>query len=96
MDRLPTDPEVLEDYGSDRCAFPEKSMLLGLYQGLTMLPRWLHVITQELHPQSLGGDLVEAIIKAYEKGSQKGARGGHIPWFLKNRYILAGLPGRKG
>jgi hypothetical protein len=96
MDRMPTNPEVLEDYGFNRCAFPEKSMLLGSYQGLTMLPRWSYVITQELHQQRLSGDLVEAIIKAYEERSQKGARVGYFPLFLKNRYILAGRPGRKG
>jgi hypothetical protein len=71
MDRLPTDPEVLEDYGLDRCAFPEKSMLLGLYQGLTMLPYWSYLITQELHQQSLSGDLVEAIIKAMRRAVKR-------------------------
>jgi hypothetical protein len=93
---MSTDPEFLEDYGFNRCAFPEKSILLGSCQGLTMLPRWSYVITQELHQQRLSGDLVEAIIKVYEEGSQKGARIGYFPWFLKNRYILAGLLGRKG
>jgi hypothetical protein len=95
-DVMPSDPAVLEDYGFNRCSYPEKTQLLGLYQGLTLMSRWMRPTALELHEERLRGNLVERIITTFEKIKDKDARGGYFPWFLKNRYILAGLPGQKG
>ena len=93
---MPSDPAVLEDYGFNRCSFPEKTELLGLYQGLAIMGQWMAPTALELHKERLRGNLVGAIITTFEKIKDKDARGEYFPWFLKNRYILAGLPGQKG
>jgi hypothetical protein len=71
-------------------------MLLGLCRGLILMSEWERPAALELHIECLRSNLVERIMKAFERRARQGSCGGYFPWFLKNKYILSGLPGQKG
>ncbi|KAK3046078.1 hypothetical protein LTR09_012416 [Extremus antarcticus] len=83
MDEMPVDPDVLEDYGFKQLtAMPERSKLLGLYQGLL----YLEVTAEELHDWRLTGVLVDRIIDTYARLPYE--EGGYFPWFMQKRHNI--------
>ncbi|SMR61076.1 unnamed protein product [Zymoseptoria tritici ST99CH_1E4] len=83
-DKIPKDPDVLRDFGFARLlSSPERSKLLGLYQGLQMLD----IRADELHNWQLSGMLADQIIEAFEKIPVK-SRGDYFPWFIENKHLI--------
>ncbi|KAJ3531276.1 hypothetical protein NM688_g7596 [Phlebia brevispora] len=90
-DLLPTNPELLEDYGFNRLFNSRDSfMLFGLYKGL-----W------QLHPDGLEpstvdkwlreGSLVQKIKETFER-LPPDYRGEYYKWFLEHQWVLDGSP----
>jgi len=78
---LPEDPQTLEDFGfSQLPSLPDRSNLLGLYQGLLRLD----VPSQTVHRWQVEKSLEKNIIKAFSSLPET-SRGGYFPWFLQNK-----------
>jgi len=78
---LPEDPQTLEDFGfSQLPSFPDRSNLLGLYQGLLRLD----IPSQTVHRWQVEKSLEKNIIKAFSR-LPEASRGGYFPWFLRNK-----------
>lgn len=81
---IPEDAEVAEHFGFHRFPlFPDKSKLLGLYQGLFHLD----VSPDQLHSWRSEGSLVKNIIETFSKLPER-HRGAFFPWFLEHQYCL--------
>lgn len=85
-DRLPSDADILLDYGFARAQVPlSRNFLLGLFQGLI---KYGDIDPRTIHQQRLAGTLIDNI-KAHYEAIPVNARGGYYPWFLKNQHLLA-------
>ena len=86
-DRIPDDPQTMEDYGFTRCeAQMQQSHLLGLYIGLI---NHLEVSSKELDTWRRDGSLVDNIIRMFNTIPECN-RGKYFPWFLKHKEMLFG------
>ncbi|KAF2498689.1 hypothetical protein BU16DRAFT_481792 [Lophium mytilinum] len=84
-DVLPTDADVLEDFGFNHLpSFADQSNLMGLYKGLYLSDK---VTEEDLHNWRTEGTLV-ANIKAFFFRIPEAYRGGYFPWFLEHTHIL--------
>lgn len=89
-DLIPTEPQVLEDFGFNRVHGPDTTMLFGLYRGFLVLmepaprPRDVDMWRKE-------GTLVAHIKAIYERLPES-SRGGYYPWFLEHQWVLDGSP----
>ena len=86
-DRLPSNPQVEEDFGFHRLyKFPDKMKLLGLYKGLYDY----HDVSEEtLHEWQVSKTVIENIIVTFSK-IPEACRGDYYPWFLEHQYVLDG------
>ncbi|KAI1386036.1 uncharacterized protein F4822DRAFT_360825 [Hypoxylon trugodes] len=84
-DRLPEDPEVLEEFGFNRCkTMYERTHLFGLYIGLFI---HLDVPSERVDAWRRDKSLLQNIAREYEKIPET-SRGKYFPWVLRNKHIL--------
>ncbi|KAI1501064.1 hypothetical protein F5X99DRAFT_383772 [Biscogniauxia marginata] len=85
-DDYPDDPDVLEDFGFNRCkTHYEKTNLLGVYIGLF---KFLDVQPDEVDVWRRENSLLKNITRLYEEIPEV-ARGGYFPWLLRNPHVLS-------
>ncbi|KAF4545873.1 uncharacterized protein LTHEOB_4525 [Lasiodiplodia theobromae] len=82
-DKMPEDPDVLSDFGFKNLMTPDRSKLMGLYQGL----EYLGISAEELHEWQQSGCLVDRIQRTYLKIPER-SRGGYFPWFMENHHEI--------
>ncbi|KAL3452038.1 hypothetical protein BJX65DRAFT_303752 [Aspergillus insuetus] len=83
--RVPDDPQTLDDYGFSRCEmWNQRSHLLGLYTGLLNV---LQVSPRTLDKWRRDRSLVKNIIARFERLPPDN-RGAYFPWFLKHTELL--------
>jgi hypothetical protein len=84
-DRMPDDPDVLENFGFQNLpSYHDRTKLLGLYQGLV---RYLEVTAEELNLWQQEKSLITNITRVHSETSSFG-EGIYFPWFLQNTHIL--------
>ncbi|KAI1466230.1 uncharacterized protein F4812DRAFT_452090 [Daldinia caldariorum] len=88
-DEMPEDPDVLEDFGFNRCKTrDEQSHLLGVYIGLFV---YRDISSETVDAWRKGGALMSQITEEYNKIPEV-SRGKYFPWLLRNAHILS--PGK--
>jgi hypothetical protein len=84
-DRMPDDPDVLENFGfQNLVSYNDRTNLLGLYIGLL---KYLEITADELNLWQKEKSLVTNIIRVYSEATTF-TGGAYFPWFLKNTHIL--------
>ncbi|KAI0853036.1 hypothetical protein F5Y00DRAFT_130748 [Daldinia vernicosa] len=85
-DRMPDDPEVLDDFGFNRCKTrDEQSHLLGVYIGLF---KYFDVPSETVDGWRRNGILLDQIAQAFNKIPEE-SRGKYFPWLLRNTHLLS-------
>jgi hypothetical protein len=85
-DRMPDDPDVLENFGFQNLpSYHDRTKLLGLYKGLT---RYLEVTAEELNLWQQEKSLITNIIRVYSEASSFG--GGNLLPVVSPKYAYPG------
>lgn len=96
QDEIPDDPEVLADFGFNRCKTQsEVSHLLGVYIGLF---KYLDVPSEHVDAWRRENTLLANITRCFQEVPES-SRGSYYPWLLRNTHVLeqsapdsAGMP----
>jgi hypothetical protein len=90
-DELPTDSQVIKDYGFDRCSsLEDKKMLFGLYRDISELGLGpIH-----LNEWRAKGTLLDSIKKNLNDRPDH-LRGQHFGWLLENQNVLGDVDKQK-